>query len=117
MICRHGIRSRHTACAQGAAVDLKFCVQPKSRNFLLFQVLAFAVLILSNIVLHKQKTNTQIHASGELQRDFRINVHKCEYSAGKKTLFSGVVVQVSTSQLELIAYFHSSFSAICVNDV
>lgn len=79
-----------------------------------FQVLAFAALILYNVVLHKQKISTQNHAFGELQRDFRINAHKCEHLQGGEPFFSGVVVQVGTSQLELMVYFHLSFSAVCV---
>ena len=33
---------------------------------------------------------------------------------GGEPFFSGMVVQVGTSQLELMLYFHLSFSAVCV---
>lgn len=56
-MCGYGIKSGHTTCAQGAAVDLKYDFNYKISCFSSF--FAFAALILYNIFLQKQKINTE----------------------------------------------------------
>jgi len=51
-----------------------------------------------------------LESCGEILASTHINVNTLQ---GGEAFFLLKVVQVSTSQLELLVYFHLSFSAIC----
>lgn len=52
-----------------------------------------------------------LESCGEILESTHINVNTLQ---GGEPFFSRVVVQIGTSQLELMVYFHLPFSTICV---